>query len=150
MGLVKKRNKAKNVSNTDAELTEEENLQHSDVKIFAQLCKTSIKIQDLKQIMFFNMVSFILYIFNIYSRIRLLIQFYQQQEFCYAIALLTLPLLIKTCRSFTFYNKKWINKILKRKRNMFDPRDLLPDKESVFSFLMKWVLGLCLLCPIPR
>jgi hypothetical protein len=150
MGLMRNRKNAKNVSNTDAENAEEENLQHSNVKKFARQCKTKIEIQELKQMIFFNMVSLILYIVNILSQIRLLIKCYQHQEFWYIFAFLTIPLLVKTCRSFTFYNKKWINEKLKRNGNVFDPRDLLPDKESLFSLSMKWVLGLCLLCPIPR
>lgn len=118
------------------------------IKDFAQKCKDNFDRGTLNRLIGLNCFSFILYIIHIGCNIYWLITYYTKGDMWYfwcTLAFWLIPAIIMIIRSFLFYNPGWP---INQNEDTFDPRDYLPEKESNFSFNMKWFL--CLFCPIPR
>lgn len=118
------------------------------IKDFAQKCKDNFDEGTLSWLIRFNYVSFLLYIIHIGCNIYWLNYFYNKGDMWYfgcTLAFWLIPAGSATLTSFLFYNPGWP---INQNQDTFDPRDYLPEKESNFSFYMKWFLGL--FCPIPR
>jgi hypothetical protein len=149
MGLVKKRKTQKTPDAADA--VERQNLQSGTPVIeFAKRCNNEINIKDLIYLIVTNSVSLVTYFVGFCYGIYLTYDYLTKQDywyFCCTLAFVFITSSVVTTRSFLFYNKEWINKIMNKNRKTHDPRNFLPP-ESNFSWAMKWVLGL--VCPIPR